>query len=162
MDHVDRIVAQWAAERPDIDTGPMAVIGRVSRVSSALSRGMQKTFHRFGLNSAKFDVLATLRRSGPPYSLSPNDLLSATMVASGTMTNRIDRLVDDGLVERVRNPDDSRSFLITLTEKGRTLIDLAVTEHVATQAALVSVLDDDERNELARLLSKLMSNLEKG
>ena len=112
MDHVDFVTQQWERERPDLDVSAMGIIGRVGRLYLAYQAEMQRTFQRFGLNAAKFDVLATLRRAGAPHELSPGDLLKATMVASGTMTNRIDRLEADGLVRRKVNPADSRSFLI--------------------------------------------------
>ncbi|WP_264211311.1 MarR family winged helix-turn-helix transcriptional regulator [Leisingera thetidis] len=154
MDHVDFITQQWERERPDLDVTAMGVIGRVARLYLAYQREMQKTFADFGLNAAKFDVLATLRRSGPPYTLSPGALLKATMVASGTMTNRIDRLEADGLVKREVNPEDSRSFLVGLTEQGFALIDRAVTAHVQTQTRLLAGLSAAEAAALTGLLSK--------
>ena len=161
MDHVDMIVAQWGRERPDLDTAPMALIGRLKRLSLQLTRGMEKTWAIHGLNSASFDVLATLRRSPPPHRLSPGDLIASTMVTSGTMTNRIDQLEKAGLVERVRNPEDGRGFLISLTDKGFTVIDAAVTEHVATQEKLVSGLSEDDRAVLNALLRKFTASLQK-
>ena len=160
MDHVDRIVAQWGRERPDLDVGPMALIGRVNRLAQQLMRGMEKTWAAHGLNAASFDVLATLRRSAPPHRLSPGDLIESTMVTSGTMTNRIDQLEKAGLVERIRNPEDGRGFLISLTDKGFALIDAAVTEHVATQAALVSGLSGEDRAALNALLRKFTAGLD--
>ena len=157
MDHVDFITRQWAHERPDLDVTAMGIIGRVARLYLAYQKGMHKTFARYDLNAAKFDVRATLRRAGAPYSLSPGDLLEATMVASGTMTNRIDRLVSDGLARRSVNPKDSRSFLIGLTDKGRALIDEVVTEHVKTQAAMVEGLSADEIGALNVLLGKALN-----
>ncbi len=154
MDHVDFITQQWERERPDLDVTAMGVIGRVARLYLAYQRGMHATFAEFGLNAAKFDVLATLRRSGAPYTLSPGDLLKATMVASGTMTNRIDRLEADGLVKREVNPEDSRSFLVGLTEEGLALVDRAVTAHVQTQAQLLEGLETQEVETFKELLSK--------
>ena len=156
MDHVDKILEQWQHERPDLETGPMEVIGRILRLSQQLSREMAKTFAVFDLNSASFDVLATLRRSGPPYSLSPGDLLATTMVTSGTMTNRIDQLVKAELVERVQNPDDGRSVTIKLSEKGFEVIDAAVTEHVQTQKNLTAGLSDKECVALNKLHKKML------
>lgn len=132
----------------------MGIIGRVARLYLAYQREMHKTFAEFGLNAAKFDVLATLRRSGAPYVLSPGDLLKATMVASGTMTNRLDRLEADGLVKREVNPEDSRSFLVGLTEEGFALIERVVTAHVQTQARLLEGLGSQEIEALKALLSK--------
>lgn len=154
MDHVDFIIDQWARERPDLDVSAMEIIGRVGRLYLAYQEGMQKTFARFGLNAAKFDVLATLRRAGAPYRLSPGDLLKATMVASGTMTNRITRLESQGLVLRQINPDDSRSFLIELSPKGLALIDVVVGEHVATQENLLAAMPHEERMAFKTLLSR--------
>ncbi|KIC16585.1 MarR family winged helix-turn-helix transcriptional regulator [Leisingera sp. ANG-DT] len=154
MDHVDFITQQWGQERPDLDVTAMGIIGRVARLYLAYQREMHKTFAEFGLNAAKFDVLATLRRSGAPYTLSPGDLLKATMVASGTMTNRIDRLEADGLVKREVNPEDSRSFLVGLTEEGFALIDRAVTAHVETQTRLLSEMSGQDVETFKVLLSK--------
>lgn len=156
MDHVDFILQQWHRARPDLDVTAMGVIGRVGRLYLAYLRPMEKTFARFGLNAAKFDVMATLRRSGAPYQLSAGDLLKATMVASGTMTNRIDRLEADGLVSRTTNPNDSRSFLIALTPEGLALIDEVVEAHVQTQAALLDGLTAQETEAFSALLSKAL------
>lgn len=160
MDHVDKIIAQWERERPDLGLEPMALIGRISRLTQHFSRGMGKTFARYGLNAACFDVLATLRRSGEPYSLSPSDLMATTMVSSGTMTNRIDQLAKEGLVERVKNPQDGRGFLISLTDKGFALVDGMLRDHVATQADLTSDLNEDELAALNKLLQAYLSRLE--
>ena len=157
MDHVDRILAQWAQERPDLDVRPMGVIGRVKRLSAFLTREMEKTWEQHGLNAASFDVLATLRRSGPPYALSPGDLIAWTMVTSGTMTNRIDQLVKSGHVARVKNPDDGRGFLISLTKQGFKTIDAAVTDHVATQHRLTEGMSERDQATLNRLLGKFLS-----
>jgi DNA-binding MarR family transcriptional regulator len=157
MDHVDFVLEQWRRERPDLDVTAMGVIGRVSRLQLEYSKAMAKTFASFGLNGAKFDVLATLRRAGAPHCLSAGDLMKATMVASGTMTNRIDRLEADGLVTRTTNPSDSRSFLIALTDKGIALIDQVVEAHVATQASLLEGLSTADVENLAQLLSKALT-----
>ncbi|MDE4174341.1 MarR family transcriptional regulator [Phaeobacter sp. PT47_59] len=156
MDHVDFITQQWEQERPDLDVTAMGIIGRVGRLYLAYQAEMQKTFQRFGLNAAKFDVLATLRRAGVPYELSPGDLLKATMVASGTMTNRIDRLEADGLVSRKVNPADSRSFLVGLTDQGLGLINDAVEAHVATQAGLLGEMAAEDVERFKALLSKAL------
>ncbi|WP_299689563.1 MarR family transcriptional regulator [uncultured Tateyamaria sp.] len=155
MDHVDRIIQQWKEARPDIDTGPMATIGRIARLSAQLRSEMEKTWKRYGLNAASFDVLATLRRSGKPEGLSPGELLELTMVTSGTMTNRVDQLVKSGLVERVPNPNDKRGFLIRLTPTGFSTIETAVGEHAATQKRLVAGISDNQRSELDTLLRAL-------
>lgn len=160
MDHVDGILAQWNRERPDLDVTPMGLFGRMKRLSQHLGREMEKTFAEHGLNSASFDVLATLRRSGPPYSLSPGDLLATMMITSGTLTNRIDQLEKTGLVERTHNPEDRRSFIISLTERGFATIEAAVTAHVATQAQLSSILSADENAALNALLGKYLAGFE--
>jgi DNA-binding MarR family transcriptional regulator len=121
---------------------------------------MEGTFARFGLNAANFDVLATLRRSGEPYTLSPGDLMETKMVTSGTMTNRIDQLEKVGLVARTQNPNDGRSSLIALTPKGYALIDEAVTAHVETQTRLISMLSEDERGSLDGLLRTYLDRFE--
>lgn len=160
MDKVDKIIKQWNQERPDLDVAPMALIGRIKRISQFLNVGMSKTFSEHGLNTANFDVLATLRRSGPPYALSPNDLIASTMVTSGTMTNRIDQLIKAGLVERKKNPEDGRSFAISLTKKGFDVIDLALPDHVSTQDNLISGLTKEEQQSLNVLLRKFVKSFE--
>jgi DNA-binding MarR family transcriptional regulator len=160
MDAVDRIIAQWRRERPDLDVGPMALIGRMNRLSQHLSRAMGDTFARFDLNGSSFDVLATLRRSGPPYALSPGDLAAAMMITSGTMTNRIDQLERAGLVERRPNPEDGRSVIIALTDRGFAVIDTAVDAHVETQARLTQALTEDEQAILDGLLGRFLAAFE--
>ncbi|OCJ04496.1 transcriptional regulator [Rhizobium sp. AC27/96] len=160
MDRIDKILDQWRRERPDLDTTAMGLFGRMRNLTLHLSREMEKTFGRFGLNSANFDMLATLRRSGEPYTLSPSDLMDTMMVSSGTMTNRIDQLEKAGLVARSQNPNDGRSFLISLTPEGFRLIDAAVTAHVETQARLVSSLSHEERTALDDLLRNYLASFE--
>lgn len=160
MDRIDKILEQWRRERPDLDTTAMGLFGRMRNLTLHLSREMEKNFGRFNLNSANFDMLATLRRSGEPYTLSPGDLMDTMMVSSGTMTNRIDQLEKAGLVARSQNPNDGRSFLISLTPKGFELIDAAVTAHVETQARLVSSLSDEERTALNGLLRNYLADFE--
>ncbi|NYS59177.1 MarR family winged helix-turn-helix transcriptional regulator [Vreelandella salicampi] len=160
MDHVDNILKQWRQERPDLDVAPMATIGRVKRLNHALIRAMEKTWAKYGLTDASFDVLATLRREGAPYALSPGDLMASTMVTSGTMTHRINQLEKAGLIERVKNPDDGRGFLISLSQRGFELIDEAVVAHVETQAQLVSGLTVDQRAQLDELLKQFLAGLE--
>ncbi len=160
MDQVDKILDQWRGERPDLSVEPMGLIGRVKRLHSYLMAEMDATFAKHGLNHANFDVLATLRRSGKPYRLSPGELLERTMVTSGTMTNRIDQLVKAGYVERIRNPDDGRSVLIALTDVGFELIDSAVTDHVATQRRITNGLSESEFKRLNRLLARYLAILD--
>jgi DNA-binding MarR family transcriptional regulator len=161
MFDMNEIRAQWAKQRPDIDTEPMALIGRFIRLTAHLSAEMTKTFAKHGLNAASFDVLATLLRSGEPHALSPNDLLATMMVTSGTMTNRIDQLEKEGLVARVQNPNDKRSVLVQLTNIGREKIDCAVTDHVDTQKRLMEDFPEEARESLNELLQNYLNEIDK-
>ncbi|KRD73017.1 MarR family transcriptional regulator [Ensifer sp. ENS10] len=160
MDRVDRILAQWHRERPDLDVSAMGLLGRLSRVSTHIAREIEKSFSERGLSASSFDVLATLRRSGAPYRLSPGELLDTTMVSSGTMTNRIDQLEKAGLVERIANPEDRRSVIIALTDEGLRRVDEAATAHVANQHRVVSELSPEERATLDGLLRKYLAAFE--
>lgn len=160
MDHVDKILAQWNRERPDLDVSVMGLLGRLTRLRAHLAREIEKVFTEHGLTSASFDVLAALRRSGPPFQLSPGDLMATTMVTSGTMTNRIDQLEKAGLVERLDNPDDRRGVIIGLTEEGLKRVDAAVTDHVANQHRLLGSLETEDRQALDALLRKLLAAFE--
>ena len=160
MYDIEKIRAQWAHQRPDLDTKPMALIGRIIRLSAQLTEEMSRTFARHGLNGASFDMLATLLRSGPPHALSPNQLLETMMVTSGTMTNRIDQLVKDDLVSRIKNANDKRSVLVQLTSKGHRIIDAAVTDHVDTQKKLTASLPEEEQIALNVLLQDYLAALE--
>jgi DNA-binding MarR family transcriptional regulator len=159
-DPVDVILAQWQRERPDLDVSPMGIIGRMGRLAKHLERAIQETFSDFGLNVGEFDVLATLRRSGQPYQLSPTELFNTLMVSSGTMTHRIDRLEQADLVKRTPDPSDRRGTLIQLTNKGFNLIEKAVEAHVANEHRLLSVLEEAECKVLAQLLRKLLISFE--
>lgn len=160
MDHVDRILAQWQQQRPDLDVGPMGVIGRIKRLHDRLFEEHDRVFRMYGLNGASFDVLATLRRSGSPYALTPTELIDWTMVTSGTMTNRLDRLEESDLIERRRNPQDGRGFLIALTQKGFDLVEAVVSAHVENQHRLISALSQQERQALNALTRKWLTPLE--
>jgi len=160
MDKVDEVIAQWNKEKPDLDITSMAIIGRFKRIEQHLTLEMAKTFSEHGLNLANFDVLATLRRSGSPYALSPNDLIKSTMVTSGTMTNRIDQLCKAGLVERIKNPKDGRSVVVSLTKAGYKVIDTAITAHVETENKLTSCLSEDDKKNLNDLLRKFLKGFE--
>ncbi|MBO0131439.1 MarR family winged helix-turn-helix transcriptional regulator [Agrobacterium burrii] len=160
LDHVDHILAQWRKERPDLDVGPMGLLGRLHRLSTHLGREVEAVLLKHGLSSSAFDVLATLRRAGPPYRLSPGDLLAMTMVSSGTMTNRIDQLEKAGLVERIHNPHDRRSVLISLTERGLVIVEDAVGAHVENQHRLVAHLSEEERAALNGLLKRFLQDFE--
>lgn len=160
MDAIDRILTQWHLARPDLDVSAMGPVSRLNRLALQFSRKMGNTFAEHGLNAAGFDVLATLRRS-PPHALSAGELMSAMMITSGTMTNRIDQLAKAGLVCRTADPDDARKAVIKLTEQGFELIDKALADHVVTQKALVSPLDANELDQLNKLLRKLLAPTEK-
>ncbi|MFT5796215.1 MAG: DNA-binding MarR family transcriptional regulator [Ascidiaceihabitans sp.] len=160
MFDIEEIRAQWAKQRPDLNTEPMELIGQLIRLSAYLSQEMGETFARHGISAASFDVLATLLRTGAPHALSPNQLLATMMVTSGTMTNRIDQLEKEDLVARVQNPKDKRSVLIMLTEKGRGVTDAAVTDHVETQTRLVSTISDLERTNLNAHLKSYLSSID--
>jgi DNA-binding MarR family transcriptional regulator len=160
MDHVDTVLEQWRKERSDLDVTPMATTGRINRLSRLFLREMEKTWSKFGLHHAAFDVLATLRRSGPPYALTPGELMASTMVTSGTITNRIDQLERVGLVVRAPSREDKRSLKVGLTAKGRALIDKAVEEHVETLHRLTTLISEKEIKTLNSLLRKLLVKLE--
>jgi|SRR5690606_26789493 DNA-binding MarR family transcriptional regulator len=158
-DAVDELTAQWRRERPDVDVWPMEIVGRVSRLSRLLERGLRDLFAEHGLESHEFDVLATLRRSGAPYELTAGGLLRSAMVTSGAITNRIDKLEQKGLVERVRDTGDRRSVRIRLTAEGRELIDRLLAEHVANEARMLQGLAPEDRDHLIRLLRGLLESL---
>jgi DNA-binding MarR family transcriptional regulator len=160
MSHVDTVLEQWNQEKPDLDVASMGLTGRLKRIGRLLEREMERVFNEHGLTLANFDVLATLRRSGSPYRLSPGELLQKTMVTSGTMTHRVDQLTKARLVQRVKNPDDGRSVLIELTQSGLKLIDSAVIHHVANLDRLTDSLNENEFLKLDRLLEKYLSALE--
>ncbi|MBQ0213003.1 MarR family transcriptional regulator [Proteus vulgaris] len=160
MDRIDRITEQWQRERPDLDISPMGLIGRLGNITLHLSREMEKVFSQFDLNTSSFDVLATLRRAGNPYTLSPGEMLSTLMVTSGTMTNRIDQLEKAGWVIRKVNPQDGRSFLVSLTPQGLELINQVIEAHVNNQKRLVAGLSQQEQQALNALLKVFLNSLE--
>jgi DNA-binding MarR family transcriptional regulator len=159
-DPVDAILAQWQKERPDLDVSPMGIIGRIGRLTKHLDRSLQEVFSDFDLHAGEFDVLATLRRSGQPYQLSPTALFNTLMISSGTMTHRIDRLEQADLVQRIPDPGDRRGTLIRLTDQGFTVIEAAVEAHVANLHRLLQVLKESERQALAQLLRQLLISFE--
>jgi len=154
-DEVDRILEAWVGERPDLDFSPLEVLSRVDRLSRHLDRARREAFQRSDLEAWEWDVLSALRRAGEPYRLSPKQLLQQTLVSSGTMTNRIDRLVGRRLVRREADPSDGRSVLVVLTDDGRTRVDAAITRLVDAEAALLEGLSRADRERLAGLLRKL-------
>lgn len=158
MDRADMAVDQWARERPDLPSLPMALFGRLLEAAERLMRDhMNPLFAEAGLQPGEFDVLATLKRSGAPYMLSPTRLYEATMISSGGMTNRLDRLEHSGLVERRPDPDDRRGKLIALTDAGKRVIDETIGRHVANEVRLLSVLSAAEQEKLNALLKKLIA-----
>ena len=160
MDRADVAVEQWARERPDLPSLPMALFGRLFDAAERVARDhMNPLFAEAGLQPGEFDVLATLRRSGEPFLLSPTRLYEAAMISSGGMTNRLDRLERAGLVERRPDPDDRRGKLIALTPAGRSVVDETITRHVANEQRLLSALTPAEQQQLDALLKKLIAGL---
>lgn len=156
-DEVDDIVACWHAERPDLDVSPLHVLSRVSRLARHLDRARRAAFTAHGLEAWEFDVLSALRRQGSPYQLSPGALLRATLVTSGTMTNRIDRLEAAGLVSRHRDQQDKRGVLVRLTKSGMQTVDAALADLLAREQSLLTGLDPRQQDELASLLRILLA-----
>lgn len=155
QDEVDRLVAAWRRERPDLDVEPLEVLSRVSRLARHLDRARRLVFAEHRLEPWEFDVLTALRRAGGPYQLSPGQLLTQTLVTSGTMTNRIDRLAQKGLVERLPDPSDRRGVLVRLTTSGRRLADEAMAGLLVRERSLLGDLTSAQRRQLATLLRAL-------
>jgi DNA-binding MarR family transcriptional regulator len=156
-DEVDRIVAAWRRERPDLDVAPLEVLSRVMRLARHLDLARRGAFARHGLETWAFDVLSALRRSGEPYRLSPGTLLTQTLVTSGTMTNRIDRLVEHGLVRRRPTPEDRRGVLVELTPAGLAQVDAAMADLLASERRLLHGLAAEDHATLARLLRVIVA-----
>ncbi len=155
-DEVDRLVGAWRTERPDLDVAPLQVLSRVSRLARHLERARQRVFSAHDLEAWEFDVLTALRRAGEPYRLSPGRLLRATLVTSGTMTNRIDRLAAAGLVERHPDPQDKRGVQVQLTAKGKALVDDTFADLLDTERDLLDGLAPEDQGRLADLLRTLL------
>ena len=160
-DAVDAIIEQWRVECPNLEPAPMGVFGRIARLSALAGDEIERVFRRHGLTGADFDVLATLRRAGPPYRLTPTTMSRSTMVSSGGMTKRLNRLEARGLVRREPAPDDRRSTLVALTETGRDLVDATVVEHLENEERLLAVLPASDRDTLVELLRGLLLGLER-
>lgn len=143
---------QWRVERPDLDVSPQGVIGRLHRLAARLTEELVAVYAQFGLGEGEFDVLATLRRAGAPFELTPGELAATTMVTSGAVTKRVDRLAERGLVTRRVGDHDARGRVIALTPEGLALIDRAFEAHMANEHRLLSGLSDLERTRLAALL----------
>jgi DNA-binding MarR family transcriptional regulator len=160
QDHVDRLRGQWARELPDLDTEPMAILGRAMRITNMVRPSIEATFAGFDLDRGEFDVIATLRRSGPPYRLTPTDMYTSLMISSGGLTHRLDRLEKAGLIRREKSPSDGRSMLVALTDKGIALSEEAFRVDMASELRFLDALDSGERKMLAGLLRKLVLGIE--
>ncbi|SEK24178.1 MarR family winged helix-turn-helix transcriptional regulator [Streptacidiphilus jiangxiensis] len=156
-DEVDRLVAAWRRERPDLDVEPLEVLSRVGRLSRHLDIARRSAFAEHALEPWEFDVLTALRRAGAPYQLSPGQLLTQTLVTSGTMTNRIDRLAGKGLVQRLPDPDDRRGVLVRLTRAGQERADAALSGLLDHERAILAELSPAQRGDLAALLRQLVA-----
>jgi DNA-binding MarR family transcriptional regulator len=159
-DHIDGIVAQWRAARPDLDSAPLALVGRLFRATQLMEAALAGRLRERGLQAGWLDLLAALRRADPPHELNPTQLMRATMLSSGGMTKRLDRLVEAGLVERRPDPGDRRGTRVRLTRRGKATIDRALDAHVANELRLLSALSKRERRALDDLLRKLLAGLE--
>jgi len=156
MDEIDRIVAEWNRERPEVDVSPTEVLQRITRLALLQSASFERLFAGHGLTWGEFLVLAALRRGGPPYRMNPTALFSSLILSSGAMTNRLDRLEAMGLIRRLPDPNDRRGRLVELTAKGRRSVDKALVDHLANEERLLAALSPPERRRLAELLRKLL------
>jgi DNA-binding MarR family transcriptional regulator len=159
-DHIDGILVQWRRERPDLDMAPLALLGRLLRAAQLADATLSDGLAKHGLQPGWFDLLAAMRRAGRPYELTPTELMRATMLSSGGITKRLDRLAEAGLLERRPDPSDRRGTLVRLTRGGKTIIDQAVATHVANEERLLRLLTRAERHSLDDLLRKLLTGLE--
>ena len=159
QDHVAKIISQWNKERPDLDTAPMAIIGRLSRLSRYIERELETNFKKYDLQSGTFDLLASLRRNGKPYTLTPTQLQAEMMLSSGATTHRIDLLEKQGLIERSNDPNDRRGTLVRLTPKGKKLVDEVIHTHLGIENQLLSILNASQQKELSELLESLANGL---
>jgi DNA-binding MarR family transcriptional regulator len=160
MDHMDLIGDAWKRERPDVDVEALVLLGRLFRVTALVDAELAPELARRGLQAGWFDLLAALRRAGPPYALRPGELMRATMLSSAGMTKRLDRLVEAGLVDRHPDPDDRRGTRVQLSRAGRKAIDEALPAHVENEERLLEPLSPAERRTLDKLLRKLLAPLE--
>lgn len=160
MDSLDKIMEQWAKEKPELDTMPMSMLGRLLRLYKHLETEVSQTHKEFGLKQGEFDVLATLRRTGFPYTLTPSELIDNLLLTSGAMTNRLDKLEAKQLIVREHSTADRRSIAIKLTDKGLELIDNALQAHVETQHRLVNCLDDNQKSLMNNTLRSWLNEFE--
>jgi DNA-binding MarR family transcriptional regulator len=159
-DEVDRLVAAWARERPDLDVRPLEVLSRLTRLARHLDKARRAAFASHDLELGEFDVLAALRRAGRPYVLSPGQLLAQTLVTSGTMTNRLDRLEGRGLVQRQPDPDDRRGVRVRLTARGKERVDAALADLLDSEREILRTLSRGDQEELSALLRRLVAPFE--
>jgi DNA-binding MarR family transcriptional regulator len=158
-DGVDEILDQWRRERPDLDPSPIGVVGRISRLAREIEQRLEPVYREHGLEAGWHDILATLRRSGPPYRLRPTELTGATMLTSSGTTKRLDKLEQAGLIARTPDPDDRRGTLISLTDEGRNVIDATTGAHWDNERRILGALGEDDQRRLADLLRKLQLGL---
>ena len=156
IDHVDQILSQWAAARPDLDAAPMGVVGRICRLASLLTKEQVRVFNEYGLDFAGFDVLATLRRSDSPNEMTPTQLARSMLVTAGAVTQRLARLEADGLITRTHSTTDRRVISVALTAQGRQLIDDALPSHLANETNMLAPLQPDELLQLTCLLRRML------
>jgi DNA-binding MarR family transcriptional regulator len=161
-DHIDRIVDQWRQQRPELATEPLETVGRILRTARLADESLASGLATHGLEPGWFDVLAALRRAGPPYELNPTRLRAATMLSSGGMTKRLDRMADAALIERRPDPADRRGTLVRLTRKGRSVVDKALETHLENERRLLAVLTHKQRRALDDGLRTLLRELELG
>jgi DNA-binding MarR family transcriptional regulator len=161
-DQVQRLVDQWGPERPDLDLGAMATVARISQLARLFDGVIDDLAASYGLQQAEGDVLFTLRRAGTPYRLSPAAISESLLVSSGTLTSRLDRLEDKGLIERVPHPPDRRSVEVQLTGQARRVVDEAVTVHVHNEQRMLAPLSEREMESLNRITSKLIGHIASG
>jgi DNA-binding MarR family transcriptional regulator len=160
-DHVDHVLAQWLSQRPDLDLAPVAVVARLGRATAYIDAGVNARLAEFGLTRGSWDVLASLRRSGPPHRLSPTQLYLELMRTSGAVTHRLSGLERAGLIKRIPDPDDGRGLLVELTRKGAALVDRVAPAHVANERALLAPLSEQDQATLVHLLRKLLTVFER-
>lgn len=160
LDRVAEIQQAWRRERPDLDPSPQGVIGRLHRVALELTKHLVAVYGEFGLTEGEFDVLATLRRAGEPFEHAAGDLADHTLVTTGGLTKRVDRLEARGLVERRVEASDARRRLVRLTPEGRDLIDRAFTAHLANEHRLLGELGEADAASLEPILTRWLRLLE--
>jgi DNA-binding MarR family transcriptional regulator len=160
-DHVDRLIEQWADVRPELDTRALRISGRVVRLQRFLDRRVGEVLARFGVTEGEINVLATLRRAGPPNELTPTELYRGLLLSSSAMTNRLDRLEERGLVERIPDAADRRKIRVALTDAGRALVDDAMDVHTAHMAEELGMLSETERGAFETLLRRVLVELER-